>query len=134
MADPNFSWIYLIIFLAIPLSRIIPRLITRRKLQKNSFRPKTFEHGLDSFKKTQIGTKPEIETQKTLSNDKMVLRELHQGVKSFEKIQKNTGLSNNELDLVLGNLEREGLMKVVHKQGLFGLKIELHLTNKEFSE
>jgi len=40
MADPNFSWIYLIIFLAIPLSRIIPRLISRRKLQKNSFQPK----------------------------------------------------------------------------------------------
>jgi len=38
MADPNFSWIYLVIFLAIPLSRIVPRLLAKRGIGKNFFK------------------------------------------------------------------------------------------------
>jgi len=34
MADPNFSWIYIVIFLAIPLARIIPRLLAKRGIGK----------------------------------------------------------------------------------------------------
>jgi len=134
MEEPNFSWVYLVIFLVIPLSRIIPRLIAKRKMQSNPLQQKKFEHGPESYKKTQIETNPEIQNQKPLTNDRMVLRELNQGAKTFENIQKNTGLNGKELDSVLENLERDGLMKVVHKQGLFGPKIELHLTDKEFTE
>lgn len=134
MADPNFSWIYLVIFLAIPLSRIIPRLIARQKMRRNPSQHREFEQGFDSYKKTQPEIKAEITNQKSLSNDMMVLRELNQGAKTFEKIQKNTGLDNKELDLALEKLENKGLMKVVQKQGLFGPKIELHSTNKGFPE
>ena len=134
MADPNFSWIYLIIFLAIPLSRIIPRLIARQKMRRNPSKHKEFEQSSDSYKKTQGVINPEIENQKPLSNDMMVLRELNQGVKKFENIQKNTGLDTNELELALEKLETKGLMKVVQKQGLFGPKIELHSTNNGFPE
>lgn len=127
MADPNFSWIYLIIFLAIPLSRIIPRLIAKRKMQNLPQQRKFEQDELD--KKTQE-TKLETRPQKPQSNEKVVLRELNQGVKRFENIQKNTGLNRKELDRTLENLENNGFMKVVHKQGLFGHKIELYPTNK----
>ena len=129
MADPNFSWIYLIIFLAIPLSRIIPRLIAKRKIQTNTSQQKGFEDGFVSFKRPQEPNSS-AENQKHLSKDKIVLREMNQGVKTFENIQKNTGLDSKELNSVLEDLEREGLMKVVHKQGLFGPKVELYSTDK----
>ena len=41
----------------------------------------------------------------------LVLGELHRGVKQFEDIQKNTGLTTNELDSILEDLENNGLMK-----------------------
>jgi len=31
--EADFSWIYLIIFLMVPLARIIPRILKRKKLQ-----------------------------------------------------------------------------------------------------
>ena len=39
MADPNFSWIYIIIFLAIPLARIIPRLLAKKGIGKSFIQP-----------------------------------------------------------------------------------------------
>ena len=36
MADPNYSWVYLIIFLAIPLARIIPRILSKYGIGKNT--------------------------------------------------------------------------------------------------
>ena len=133
MADPNFSWIYFIIFLAIPLARIIPRLIARRK-QENpdqiDFKPKIDKFGISE----KESSKPKIESEKPLTKNRMVLRELNQGVKTFDKIQKNTGLDANTLDSILGDLEKDGFMKVVQKQGMFGPKIELYSTEKGFKE
>ncbi|QUC64874.1 hypothetical protein NsoK4_00900 [Nitrosopumilus sp. K4] len=134
MVEPNFSWIYLIIFLAIPLSRIIPRLIAKRKMQNNSSQKREFESNFDPYKRPQMEYKPEIKDQKNLSKDKMVLRELNLGNKTFDGIQKNTGLNGKDLDSILEDLEKKGLMKVVHKQGLFGPKIELYLTDNGFKE
>ena len=39
MAEPNFSWIYIIIFLAIPLARIIPRILAKKGIGKNFSQP-----------------------------------------------------------------------------------------------
>ena len=69
-----------------------------------------------------------------LTNDKRILRELNLGVNTFEKIQKNTRLDVKTLDSVLGDLERDGLMRVVQKQGMFGPKTELYPTDKGFKE
>ena len=127
MADPNFAWIYLVIFLAIPLARIIPRMIAKRRQNPDQ---RQFESKFDNSQteiKTQERTTP-------LTKDKMVLRELNLGVRTFEKIQKNTGLDTKTLDSVLGDLERDGLMKVVQKQGMFGPKTELYPTDKGFKE
>ena len=134
MADPNFSWIYLIIFLAIPLSRVIPRLIARRKIQNNSTSQRQFELSSDKYKTHVEDTRPEIKSEKPLTKDRIVLRELNHGANTFEKIQKNTGMDVKELDSVLENLERDGLLKVVQKQGLFGPKTELYTTDEGFKE
>ncbi len=129
MADPNFSWIYLVIFLAIPLARIIPRIIARRKMQNNPTQQREFESKFDVYRKPQMETSPEIK-EENLKKDKIVLRELNRGVNTFEAIQKNTGMSGKELDSILADLERDGLLKVVQKQGLLGPKIELYPTDK----
>ena len=135
MADPNFSWIYLLIFLAIPFARIIPRLIARRRQNPDQRHFESQFDKFDRFDRSQMETtKPKESSEQPLTNDKMVLRELNQGVKTFEKIQKNTGLDTKTLDSVLGDLEKDGFMKVVQKQGVFGIKTELYPTDKGFKE
>ena len=64
MADPNFSWIYLIIFLAIPLARIIPRLLARRKMKNDSsqtMQDREFQPSFDEYseKPQQEFSKPQ---------------------------------------------------------------------------
>ncbi len=139
MADPNFSWIYIIIFLAIPLARIIPRLLAKRGIGKSFIQPQqskpfepsfvkpTQEHPSESFE-------PRTDPSKPQSKNDLVLGALNRGSKSFESIQKNTGLDSQDLDPILENLEKNGLLKVVHKQGMFGPKTELLPTDKGFKE
>ena len=63
-----------------------------------------------------------------------MLGALNRGSKTFEDIQNNTGLSNSELDAILEDLENNGMMKVVHKQGMLGPKTEILPTDKGFKE
>ena len=74
------------------------------------------------------------ETTKPKSKNMLVLGELNKGTKTFEKVQKNTGIDGEELNKILEQLESQGLVKVQQKQGLFGLKIELYPTEKGFRE
>ena len=74
----------------------------------------------------------EIPTRQT--NDMLVLGELNKGTKQFDKIQKNTNLDVNELESILEDLQRQGLMRVEHKKGPFGTKVELHSTEKGFDK
>ncbi|BDQ30326.1 hypothetical protein NZNM25_10310 [Nitrosopumilus zosterae] len=139
MADPNFSWIYLVIFLAIPLSRIIPRLLSKKGIRFNpskTIQERQFTPNSDSYfqKSSMDSPKPEIVPSKPQSKSMLVLGELNRGTKYFENIQKNTGLDNQELESILEDLENNGLMKVHQKQGLFGLKTELLPTDKGFKE
>ena len=64
----------------------------------------------------------------------LVLGELHRGVRQFENIQKNTGLTTEELNSILEDLENNGFMKAKQKSGLFGMKTELLPTDKGFKE
>ena len=50
------------------------------------------------------------------------------------KILKNTGLTNEELNSILEDLETNGLMKTQQKPGLMGMKTELVPTDKGFKE
>ena len=130
--DPDFSWIYLLIFLMIPLARIIPRLLARRKMEKNSsqtVQERQFQPSFDEYSE-----KPQREFSKPQTKNRLVLGELNKGSKTFENIQKNTGLNNKDLETILDNLEKDGMLKVHQKQGLFGTKIELYPTDKGFKE
>jgi len=136
MADPNFSWIYVIIFLAIPLARIIPRILAKKGIGKNfskSLPQNEFQPGFDE-NRLNVQERASMESSKPQSKNDLVLDVLNRGSKTFENIQKNTGLDNSELDSVLEDLEKNGLLKVVHKQGLFGPKTELYPADKGFKE
>ncbi|MCE2615169.1 MAG: hypothetical protein LVO36_04615 [Nitrosopumilus sp. (ex Thoosa mismalolli)] len=133
MADPNFSWIYLVIFLAIPLARIIPRLLAKYRGEQPS--SESYERRFEEFGQTEPNQSFTIkEPQKPLTKERQVLGELHKGVNSFEKLQKNTGFDSHMLNSILEDLEKKGLMKVVEKQGMFGPKVELYSTDKGFKE
>ena len=139
MADPNYSWVYLIIFLAIPLARIIPRILSKYGIGKSTastIQEKQFQSGFDEYsqKPPMESSEPQMNTSKPQTKNNLVLGVLNRGSKTFENIQKNTGLNNAELDAILEDLEKNGLMKVVHKQGMFGPKTEIVPTDKVFKE
>ena len=125
MAEDGFSWIYLIFFL-VPLARILPRLV-RKWRNKN-----------DTFTETQFRpSNPEIEKrqesiERPQNKEMQVLGELNKGIRDFNKIQKNLGMNNQELENILKDLEDQRLMKVVKKSGLVGTKVELYPTDKGF--
>ena len=143
--EADFSWIYLIIFLMIPLARILPRVlkklksgnsesqdIPQRQFESNFNRyedqsDKQFESNSTEYQEPPKSSKPQTKNM-------LVLGELHRGVKQFENIQKNTGLTTEELDSILEDLENNGLMKAQQKSGLFGMKTELVPTDKGFKE
>lgn len=129
MADPNFSWVYLIIFLAIPLARIIPRIFAKRRIgnkMPGMIQEKQSQYDVSEMPRSQT------ESSKPQTKNMLVLGELNRGSKTFENIQKNTGLNNKELDTILEDLENNGMLKVEQKQGFFGPKTELHPTDKGF--
>ena len=129
--NPDFSWIYLVFFLIIPLARIIPRLIARRRMRESS---------TETVQENQFGPsyeysrKPRTKVSRSQTKNMLVLGELNRGSKTFNSIQKNTGLASNELNSILEDLENKDMLRVEQKQGLFGPKIELYPTDKGFKE
>jgi len=140
MEHGGMAWIYLVFFLVIPLSRILPRLIRKWK-EKNRGAPEQFtqdpyqstnETITESSRKTDREDIPREMKPQTL--DMLVLGELNRGIKNFNSIQKNLGIDSKPLEEALQSLENQGLMKVQHKQGLLGPKIELTPTDKGFKK
>jgi len=142
MVEEGFSWIYLIFFL-IPLARIVPRLVRKwrkgKDVDENQFiqsnpeiekMPDSFERA-NSFEKIEPFEKPKSDN-KPQNKEMQVLGELNKGVKDFNKIQKNLGISNQELESILKDLENQGLMKVVKRGGIVGTKVELYPTDEGF--
>jgi hypothetical protein len=129
----------MLIFLIIPLVRIVPRFLAKRRRggnyrdqsQGSTQEKKELHSGFDGeYAKEQ----PQREFSKPKNKNILVLGELNRGSNTFEILQKNTGLGNKELDSILEQLENKGMMKVHKKQGLFGPKIELYPTDKGFTE
>jgi hypothetical protein len=140
MAEEGFAWIYLVFFLVIPLSRILPRIVQKWK-DKNrgtaeQFTQTTYQSTNETIaepskKIPQEGITREMNPQ-TL--DMLVLGELNRGTKNFGAIQRNLGIDNKALEKVLESLENQGLMKIQNKQGVLGPKIELIPTEKGFKK
>ena len=136
MVEEGFSWIYLIFFL-VPLARILPRLVRKWRKGKSTFPENQFSQTNPENQFSQ--TNPEIEKrpesfEKPQNKEMRVLGELNKGVRDFNKIQRNLGIHNQELENILKGLEDKGLMKIVKKSGLVGTKIELYPTDKGFKK
>ncbi len=125
MAEHGFMWIYLIFFL-IPLARIIPRLVRRWQKKNGTFTENQFTPSNSRIEQRQESLK------KPQNKEMQVLGELNRQVKDFNKIQKNLNIHNQELEKILKDLENKGLMKVIKKKGIAGIKVELYPTDKGF--
>ena len=141
----DYSWIFLLIFLIIPLARILPRILKRTGFKENisarleSPRENFFKESdsADNFKESDYAdnfkesppTKEEFST-KNWSTEKIVLGLLMSDISKFEELQKRGNLSANNLDRILQNLEKKGFMTPVEKSGPFGTSIQLKITEK----
>ena len=141
----DYSWIFLLIFLIIPLARILPRILKRTGFKENisarleSPRENFFKESdyADNFKESDYAdnfkesppTEEEFST-KNWSTEKIVLGLLMSDISKFEELQKRGNLSANNLDRILQNLEKKGFMTPVEKSGPFGTSIQLKITEK----
>ena len=146
--EENYSWIYLLIFMIIPLARILPRLLRRVGLKQDiSARPETprgnfFQESppADNFRESsspdnfQESPRREEFSTKNWSKEKIVLGLLMTNISKFEELQKKGNISTNNLDTILQDLEKKGLMRPVEKSGPFGKSIQLKITEKGAAE
>jgi len=152
--EENYSWIYLLIFLIIPLARILPRILKRAGLKQNiSTRPENprenffqesspdrfQESSPDRFQESspdnfEESPRREEFSTKNWSKEKIVLGLLLTDISKFEELQKRANLSTNNLDTILQDLEKKRLMMPVEKSGPFGKSIQLKITEKGAAE
>ena len=144
--EADFSWIYLVIFLMVPLARILPRVLKKYKIggfQSQEVPQRQFESDFNryedqsdkQFQSTPTQSQEVPKSSKPQTKNMLVLGELHRGVRLFENVQKNTGYSQVDLNSILEDLETNGLMKTQEKPGLMGgTKTELVPTDKGFKE
>ena len=138
MVVGEYWWLIYLVFLAIPLSRIIPRLLARdankeyAKYGAGASAGSTAERGRkDSGPHDDYGQAPGGPAR--LPADHMsALGALHRGAKTFEGIQKKTGFDDDRLDRVLAELEEKRQIRVVAKKGLLGGRVEIHPTDSGF--
>ena len=148
--EENYSWIYLLIFLIIPLARILPRVLKRAGLKQNiSTRPESprenffqesspdrfQESSPDRFQESspdnfEESPRKEEYSTKNWSKEKIVLGLLMTNISKFEELQKRANLSTNNLDAILQDLEKKRLMMPVEKSSPFGKSIQLKITEK----
>ena len=132
----------------IPLARILPRLLRRVGLKQDiSARPETprgnfFQESppADNFRESsspdnfQESPRREEFSTKNWSKEKIVLGLLMTNISKFEELQKKGNISTNNLDTILQDLEKKGLMRPVEKSGPFGKSIQLRITEKGAAE
>ena len=138
--EENYSWIYLLIFLIIPLTRIIPRLLRRGSYNENisarseSPRGNFFQESSTSDNFEESASSSRKFSTKNWPKEKIVLGLLMTDISKFEEIQKRANLSTGNLDTILQDLEKRGLMRPVEKSGPFGKSIQLRITEKGAAE
>ncbi|MGI0011566.1 MAG: hypothetical protein ACREAE_09220, partial [Nitrosopumilaceae archaeon] len=60
--------------------------------------------------------------------DVIVLEAISRGAKKFDKIEKITKIDDKEINEILENLDKKGLIAIVEKKGFFSTKKEIVLT------
>ena len=110
--ESDFSWIYLVIFLMVPLARILPRVLKKFKLggfipqeipqrQSESDFNRYEDQSDKQFQSSPTQSQEPQKPSKPQTKNMLVLGELHRGVRLIENVQKNTGLTNEELNSIL---------------------------------
>ena len=134
------SWQWIFVFFAVMIAaRVVPRMLRQRKMnfEKSnvvaSERPFLNEPKMQPFVKEAKEQSFSKET-KPESKDMMVLGQINRGYKTFSEIRKKTGFDSEELNSILDDLEKRGLMKIQKKNGLLGIKVELLPTEKGYLE
>jgi len=129
----HFYWFWLI-FLLFPLVRIAQRFI--RKRQMKNYPQSSEKSGGMQFEETTTNTieKPVRNLARPETKDMMVLGKIIRGYKTFGEIRKKTGYDSDNLNSILEDLEKRGLMRVEQKKGLLGIKVEMLPTEKGYRE
>ena len=141
----DYSWIFLLIFLIIPLARILPRILKRTGFKENlsarleSPRENFFKESDSSDNFEELPSREESPSReefstKNWSKEKIVLGLLMSDISKFEELQKRGNLSTINLDRILQNLEKKGFMTPVEKSGPFGTSIQQKITEKGANE
>ena len=166
--EESYAWLYIVIFMMIPLLRIMPRIIRKvrgQQMQQQqrpmgssgrygydgagpaadaaNTRNKTTRDwnvkstsDIDDTSKGQESRDDAVDTASSRhqTSDMHVLGQMIAGAKTFETIQKYTGISTQKLDKTLQDLEARKLIVVKQKQGVLGVKVELYPTSKGVRE
>lgn len=180
----EYWWLVYLIFLAIPLARILPRIISRRsgangggssndgyatayggdgrsrvdsgirgrsrdgvynhnddndaarRSQKRypSSGNETWREGFtddshDLNRAESARARHSNDSTSGQTDEMIVLGAMHRGAKTFESIQKMTRITDTALNVVLERLEKQGTLKVIQRQRLFGTRVELYLSD-----
>ena len=133
------SWQYILVFFAVlMIARIVPRMLRQRKMSMQQNQGTSdqgwFKESKDQPFVKESPVKPFVQEAKPEPNDMKVLGNIIRGYKTFGDIRKQTGLSPEELDSILADLEKRKLMRVEQKKGLVGIKVELFPTEKGYRE
>lgn len=134
------SWQWIFVFFAVLMvARIIPRIMKRGKMNFQKSGSGTSDQSFLNEPKMQPFVKEANEQQlghdtKPETNDMAVLGHIIRGYKTFEEIRKRTRFDSKDLNSILDDLEKRGLMKVQQKKGMVGIKVELLPTEKGYLE
>jgi len=134
------SWQWIFVFFAVLMvARIIPRIMKRQKMGFQQSDVRSSDHTFPNEPKMQPFVKeakeqPFRHDTKPETKDMAVLGHIIRGYKTFEEIRKRTRFDSKDLNSILDDLEKRGLMKVQQKKGLIGIKVELLPTEKGYLE
>ncbi len=133
------SWQWIFIFFAVlMIARIVPRMLRKGKmnLQRGNVvaTEQPFSETRDQPFVKESKERSFVEGTKPESNDMMVLGQINRGYKTFGEIQKKTRFASEELNSILEDLEKRGLVRVEQKKSLVGIKVELLPTEKGYRE
>ncbi len=133
------SWQWIFIFFAVLMvARIVPRMLRKGKMNVQRGKVVATEQPFsDTSDQPFVKESKEhsfVEGAKPESKEMMVLGQINRGYKTFGEIRKTTGLNSEEINSILDDLEKRGLMRVEQKKGLAGIKVELLPTEKGYRE
>jgi len=129
----HFYWFWLI-FLLYPLARIAQRFFRKRQVQ--NYNVSSEKSVGTQFKATSRNTmeKPARNLARPESKEMMIMGQIIRGYKTFGDIRKKTGYNSEDLNSILEDLEKRGLLKVEQKKGMLGIKVEMLPTEKGYRE